>query len=147
MTETTEDTKMKEQKTDAIERPLVPLHVALSRAAQWLRDTNEHYTAQASERLDLLEAELPHGSGIDSGTKVNREKSNNVRLVLETSYHHINGNGFYDGWTDHTITIKPSLTYGFDMRISGTNRNGIKEYLGQVYEENLRHLVNAHPEA
>lgn len=75
---------------------------------------------------------LPSGSGFDCGTKVDIEKSNVGKIVLVTSYHHMNQNGMYDGWTEHTITVKPSFT-GFDMKISGRDRDGLKEYMHEVF--------------
>jgi len=47
----------------------------------------------------------------------------------------MDGMGGYDGWTEHKITVRPSLQFGFNMKISGRDRNGAKEYLYQVYEE------------
>lgn len=75
----------------------------------------------------------PSGSGIDSGTTFDDTRSNGDKLVFYTHYHHMNEGGYYDGWTDHTITVKPSLMFGFDLSISGKNRNDIKDYLHDVY--------------
>ena len=41
--------------------------------------------------------------------------------------------GFYDGWTGHTITITPSFS-GINLRISGPNRNDIKDYLYETFD-------------
>lgn len=129
--------------TEAQKRPTLPLFVALSRAAQWKRQTNEHFADQSEERLKRLEEYLPHGSSI---CKVNRASSTDAKLVIETSYHHMNDGGRYDGWTDHTIVIKPSLTSGFDMTIGGRDRNDIKDYLGELFDEVLRRIVDEYPE-
>lgn len=89
--------------------------------------------------LDAIEADwLPSGSGIDTGTSIDRDASNDERIVLNTSYHHMNDNGFYNGWTDHKITLKPSFIDGFSIKISGRNRNFIKDYLGDLFAEALR---------
>ena len=55
------------------------------------------------------------------------------KLVFYTSFHHMNDNGFYDGWTEHTVTVRPSLQFGFNMKISGQNRNEIKYHLHDVF--------------
>jgi len=55
----------------------------------------------------------------------------------------MNENGYYDGWTDHVIHVTPSLTQGFSLRITGTNRNGIKDYLVDIYGTWLDEEVNA----
>lgn len=88
----------------------------------------------AEERLDLIEREfLPSGSGIDAGCKVLVEESKEDRLVIQTAFHHMDENGYYDGWTHHKVIVTPSLLFGFDVRVTGRNRNGIKEYLGDLF--------------
>lgn len=76
---------------------------------------------------------LPSGSGIDCGTSVDLEASHGEKLVLNTSFHHMHDSGMYDGWTEHTITVTPSFSGGFHLRISGRNRNDIKELLHAEY--------------
>lgn len=92
----------------------------------------------ARERLDLIEREyLPSGSGIDAGCKVLVEESREDRLVIQTAFHHMDENGYYDGWTHHKAIITPSLLYGFDVRITGRDKRGIKEYLGDLFFQML----------
>jgi len=92
----------------------------------------------AEERLALIERKyLPSGSGIDAGCKVLVEESNENRLVIKTAFHHMNEVGYYDGWTHHKIIVTPSLIHGFDLRITGRDKNGIKEYLGQLFDHVL----------
>jgi len=86
----------------------------------------------AQERLKHLEDCLPSGSGIDCGTKIDIEASTQNKIVLFVEYHHMNDGGFYDGWTAHTITITPTF-HSYEMKISGRNRNNIKDYLSDVY--------------
>ena len=38
----------------------------------------------------------------------------------------------YDGWTEHTVTVTPSFS-GFNMRISGRNRNDIKDHMHETF--------------
>lgn len=100
---------------------------------------SEHYAPainSAETRLENLQACLPSGSGIDCGTKIDIDKSNTNEIVLHCSYHHMNDNGFYDGWTEHKIRIWPTFD-GFDFTISGRNRNDVKEYLEQCYHQTL----------
>jgi hypothetical protein len=89
-------------------------------------------------RIKLFESHLPSGSGFDNGTKINFELSHEDKLVFETSYHHMNDGGFYDGWTHHVVTVVPSLTCDFHIRVSGINRNQIKDYIAEVFEHALR---------
>lgn len=91
----------------------------------WL---DRHYEAMSG-----FEALLPHGSGIDDGTRLDRVKSTDERIVFDFGYHHMDVNGYYDGWTTHQLIVKPSFIYKLDMRLTGPNRNQIKDYLHEVY--------------
>jgi len=93
------------------------------------------------EALHWIESQfLPHGAGFDTGTKVDLEKSTKNKLVLYTEFHHMDEWGFYDGWTSHTITIRPDLVSGYTFTISGSNRNDIKEYIGEVFWTSLNEI-------
>ena len=78
---------------------------------------------------ELVEKYLPHGSGFDAGTHFIVEESNRDKLVFKTAFHHMNENGYYDGWTEHKIIVTPDLLFGFNIKITGKNRNDIKEYI------------------
>lgn len=97
----------------------------------------EWFDRHEDKANELADNYLPSGSGFDSGTKISWDKSTGSKLVLETSYHHMNENGYYDGWTDHTVTVTGSLTSGFDMKIGGRDRNGFKDYAYDVFSEAL----------
>lgn len=90
-----------------------------------------------NETLDSLESMLPSGSGIDNGTKIDRDRSTSNKIVLTFGFHHMDENGFYDGWTEHTLTVRPSLAFGTDLTISGPNRNQIKDYLYETFSHCL----------
>jgi hypothetical protein len=91
------------------------------------------------ERLRAMEQELPSGSGFDSGTRIDIERSSMERVVLTTSYHHMNEHGMYDGWTNHTIIVTPSF-HGVLLRITGRERyrsGGWKDYAYDVFYDVL----------
>lgn len=101
--------------------------------AQLVRERNDNVniTISAVECLRHLQANyLPRGSGIDLGTTV--VGLHKGAVVFSTSFHHMNEVGFYDGWTEHKITVTPTFD-GMDIRISGKDRNGIKDYLHDVF--------------
>ena len=87
--------------------------------------------------LNIVKDKFPSGSGFDSGTEIDLKSSTPEKLVFGTSFHHMNENGMYDGWTEHTVTVKASLMYGHKVGVSGRNRNDIKEYISQVFGEIL----------
>lgn len=88
---------------------------------------------------------LPSGSGIDCGTALDWAASKPNRLVFIVSFHHMDGNGGYDGWTEHSIIVTPDLASSFELRITGRDRNEIKEYLAETYDSALRSdIVETH---
>lgn len=84
---------------------------------------------------------LPSGAGVDSGTTVDLELSHGERIVLHTAFHHMDDGGGYDGWTEHIVTVTASLIHGITLKISGPNRNDIKDYLYDVFSNALRRQV------
>lgn len=62
---------------------------------------------------------MPAGSGFDSGTSLDLSQSTINKLVFETSYHHMNENGFYTHWTHYRVTVKPHLFYEVDIESHG----------------------------
>lgn len=102
------------------------------------KTNNLEWEARHTERLNALARNiLPSGSGIDKGTTIDMDRSTPDRIVLHMSFHHMDDSGFYDGWTEHTITIRPSLAFGFRLSISGRDRRDIKDYLGQTFDHVL----------
>lgn len=79
---------------------------------------------------------LPSGSGFDIGTVID-ESSTPERLIFSTSYHHRDASGGYCGWSAHQIIVIPSLQSGFNLRITGRNRDGVKEYVQDVFSSIL----------
>jgi hypothetical protein len=104
---------------------------------------NGEWFERHSESIrQLIQDFLPSGSGWDSGTKIDLDASHGDKLVLFGSFHHIHGeSGMYDGWTEHTVTVTPSLIHNFHLRISGRNRNEIKEYLYDIFRDDLSQTV------
>lgn len=91
----------------------------------------EYRHAQTIE--DIMQGS-PSGSGFDNGTFLS-EKSTPDKLVFDTSYHHMNECGMYDGWTEHTVTVRPSLAFGYVLSVSGRDRNDIKEYIADTFSQ------------
>jgi len=98
--------------------------------------TNPDTVEDAENMLDRIEREiLPSGSGFDSGTKIDRKCKQPLRTFkLETSYHHMDDAGFYDGWTSHVVTVTADMTgTGPEIGISGRDKNMIKDYIGDTF--------------
>ena len=87
---------------------------------------------------------MPSGSGIDSGTWLDLDaclRHPGERLVFYAPFHHMNEGGMYDGWTEHMVIVTPSLWHDFDLRITGRDRNDIKEYLHEVFHAALMQKI------
>lgn len=105
-----------------------------------IKDENTIWIQTHEETLLELSQHLPHGSGIESAIDVSNSLPN--KIILNVSYHHMNENGYYDGYTYHIIKITPDLSSGFNLSISGKNRNDIKEYLYECFYTSLNELIS-----
>lgn len=110
---------------------------ALAQAIQWYNDTTEEFKGQAEDNIKTLEKQLPSGSGVDAGSSVNLKLSTPQKIVIDTAFHHMDENGYYDGWTEHKVIITPCLKYGYEIKITGRNRNMIKEHLFNLFNNIL----------
>ena len=87
--------------------------------------------------LDYIEKNiLPSGSGFDNGCKILREAFKE-KITLSFEYHHMDAMGGYCGWTYHTVIIKSSLLFDLDIRITGKDANGDKDYFYDVFGDVL----------
>jgi len=100
------------------------------------------WTVKHTDTIEtLVKNFMPSGSGIDSGTKIDLDQSTSEKLVFHFGFHHMDENGMYDGWTDHKLTVTPSLQFKFNLSISGRNRNDIKDYLHETYSYALNEVL------
>jgi hypothetical protein len=101
----------------------------------------EHAHEWADEHAENIRvrvnAYMPSGSGVDNGTWLDLVKSTGQKLVFHAPFHHMDEHGFYDGWTNHTITVRPSLEFDLILKVSGSNRNDINSYLHDLFYECL----------
>lgn len=119
-------------------------------------------SAQDTHDLDgWMAANAPRGSGIDNGTRIYYARCKPERIVLDVDFHMMDEHGYYCGWETYTIVIHPTLTCG-PIKITflaGRERNGIKDYLADLFREWLLqdvewywrdhegNLCGQHPEA
>jgi hypothetical protein len=109
------------------------------------RTNNNEWLYRHCERTDRMIANLmPSGSGWDNGTAIERSSSYGDKFVFRGSFHHMDQNGSYDGWTDHTIIVSPSFVNELNIRITGRNRNDIKEYLHEIFFDALTQDVSTY---
>lgn len=116
----------------------VPLYKEMARLLVAIencqRSGNDEWRVRHGVRLtNLVKDYLPSGSGFDSGCALDLAQCDPNKIVISTSFHHMNEGGFYHCWTEHTITIRPSLAFGYDLKISGRDRDGIKDYIAETF--------------
>ena len=125
--------------------PKTPFYKALAATLATLAQPNIEANEKAftawETRLESLLEMLPSGSGIDSGTELD-PKSTPDKLIFKFSFHHMNGNGYYTKWTQHKAIVTPSLQHDFDLRVTGPTHDGIREYLGDLFQQVLTEDVD-----
>lgn len=131
--------------------PVIVLGRSLALVNALSEALEEYQRNGKSDRVQQLESFLPHGSGIDSGTKIDLDKSKPDKIVLKFDFHHMDENGFYDGWsTDWTATITPTFQvfHGIDIHIksgkfsSRSYRNKYNDYSFKDYlYSNFYHIL------
>lgn len=105
----------------------------------------EWYAKHGDAINDIIRNHLPSGSGFNAGTTLDVPEhvtSNRDELRFATSFHHMNDCGYYDGWTEHCVIVKPSLSHGYTLRVTGRNRNGIKEYIADTFHDALSAAID-----
>lgn len=112
----------------------------LGRIERLRKDGRLDYVLKIKDDLEgFVRSRMPRGSGFDSGTTLDFDKSTPDKLVFNTSFHHMNDGGFYDGWTEHQIIVTPSLEFDFHLRVTGRDRNQIKDYIA----ETVHHILSS----
>lgn len=107
--------------------------------------TAAHYRDMAMQHeasINAIEQYLPRGSGIDAGTTFDSARSGASVLRFNTSFHHMDQHGGYDGWTEHLVTVRPAFE-GLDIVVTGRDRNQIKDYLHDTFRQALTQNVMA----
>jgi hypothetical protein len=98
------------------------------------RDDVGGWMAKWSEVISNVEKNhLPHGAGFDNGTTIMLDHSDECMMAFETSFHHMDDNGMYDGWTEHKVFVRSAFN-GFEIEITGDDRNDILDYIAEVFE-------------
>lgn len=87
---------------------------------------------------------LPSGSGIDNGVKFDFAHSTDEKLVFNSSFHKMDENGFYDGWIDFIVVVKPSLQFGISLTVTGQfgKRQDIKDMIHHVFNDSLETVIS-----
>lgn len=95
---------------------------------------NEEWRQRWHTRLNGLVDLIPSGSGIDRGPRAHGSVDVSPQEIrFEIGFHHMDDNGHYDGWTDHTVIIRPAFD-GVRVSVSGRNRRDVKDSIHEAME-------------
>lgn len=128
---------------------MTKIYQAIARKVEAMRNCNESGNGEWFMRHwgaidEIITEKFPNGSGFDAGTKFdvcdNVDHGKN-KLVFNVSFHHMNGVGMYSGWTEHSVIVTPSLAHGFNMKITGRDKNDIKEYIADTFSRILNEEI------
>ncbi len=106
---------------------------------------NTKWGSKWDDLIDYLQRNhLPHGSGFDCGCKVVEEECvSGLKLVIGFSYHHMDDNGYYDGWSDHKAIVIPYFD-GIGVTIKGAlprKYRASKEYFSDTLHYALTNTI------
>jgi hypothetical protein len=118
-----------------------PLYKSISSAISALKNSEEKtsivWVRNWKDYLGRLNNLLPSGSGLDAGCEIDTSNSTPERIVILLSYHGMDENGGYVGWTEHKVIITPSLHFDINLRITGSDKFMIKDYLHDIMHDCL----------
>lgn len=100
---------------------------------------NENFVDQREDNLDKLEGLLPSGSGIDCGSRIDRESYSETEFSIDADYHYMDDNGFYAGWFTFRITVTANLAWNYNVECEITSNDTDEdwEYIEDLYNQYL----------
>jgi len=125
---------------------LISKIASIVQARENCKKDNPIWFEKHSDYLLELEKYLPHGSGIDSGCKINLELSKPDKIIINFGYHCMDENGYYDDWQYYNLVVTPSFQ-GIDLRLIGKERSKyqLKDYLYDVFDNCLNEIIEFNP--
>ena len=98
---------------------------------------NRQITDLHSDITAFVKEQFPSGSGFDAGTKFDLDTATPNKLTFIADFHHMDENGFYDGWTEHKVIVTADMAHGYSIRVTGRDRNNIKDYIADTFHHIL----------
>jgi hypothetical protein len=105
---------------------------------------NHEWADRHSEAIRMLLGVMPSGGGIDSGVRLDHDKTTGEKLVFSSSYHLMDESGYYVRWIDFQVIVTPSLQFGFNVNVRGNfgRDQDTKNYLIELFDEHLRQEID-----
>jgi hypothetical protein len=100
--------------------------------ASWTDERHANMLADCDDKIQALLDHAPHGGGFDSGIQFLEDDSSPNKLVFRCDFHHMDEHGYYNGWSEHKAIVTPDLAFGYNLKITGRNRDQIKEFISET---------------
>jgi hypothetical protein len=123
------------------------LATALVAFRNCVKSGNTAWRDRWADRIDAIERSLPHGSGLDGDVEIDREWPARKEILVTFDYHHMNGDGFYVGWSRHVMAIYPEFdgisvridphVFAPGIEIDDWERDCLYDYLSELFHANL----------
>lgn len=104
---------------------------------------NDEWFCNWDTKLKKIERELlPNGGGFDCYPEI--ISANDDKIIIHGSFHVMNENGYYDGWIEFSVIVRPSLQFGAYVEVKARGMKwprryaDMREYIQEVYAEALR---------
>lgn len=125
------------------------VYQAIASKIDAMRNCNKNGNGEWFEKhhdaiLAIVKEYMPSGSGFDCGTAIDvcdLVDANKDQLIFSVYFHHMDESGGYNGWTQHKVIVTPSLAHGYSLRVTGRDRDGIKEYIADTFNHCLRRAI------
>lgn len=123
----------------------LPLFKAVAAALDWRERATSANAARFSGYInEVMRGNMPSGAGFDNGVVLDLVRSTPEKLVFQFSYHHMDANGHYDGWTHHKAWVRPSFLFeGFTLRVDGPDRDDFRDYAEEMLAGCLTSVVES----
>jgi hypothetical protein len=88
---------------------------------------------------ELVYQYMPAGNGVDYGTRIDLDFSDETLLIFNAQFHHYDNDGNPGDWTSHTITVSParSLVKDIEVSVTGEDRDEVIFYLYNLFYDAL----------
>jgi hypothetical protein len=117
----------------------ISLAIAFNGYCNCFKD-NTIWLEKWTDAINQIIDSLPHGSGIDGITEFNFDESKPDKLIIDSQYHCMNENGYYDGMYGFKLILKPDWQ-NFKLEIKTNMPEKYKdqtiEYLADLFYNDL----------
>jgi hypothetical protein len=106
-------------------------------ADHWTRTIETHKASIAA----IVREHCPNSSNVDQLTALDMERSRPDYLRFVYPVHMMDPNGYWAGWRDYVVSVRPSLAFGINLSVQGRDYNGNKEAIRQAWDSAMEATI------